>query len=143
MKSIKEDKIKKLISEGYFTPTSDFELTKSIDAILICVPTPLTLNKEPDLSFIYKTIKLIKDYIKAGQIISLESTTYPGTTEEEIKPRIESESLKVGDNLFLVYSPEREDPGNKKYNSTQIPKIIAGSTNNCRDVGIALWQKGN
>ncbi len=141
IKSLDGEKIKELILKGSFKPTTDFSLTKIVDAILICVPTPLTKYREPDLSFIYESIELIKKYSRKGQVISLESTTYPGTTDEEIKPRIESNGLKVGDNYFLVYSPEREDPGNKKYNSTQIPKIVSGSTKNCLDVGIVLYKK--
>ena len=106
----------------------------------MCVPTPLNKYREPDLSFIRSTLKAIEPYICSGQIICLESTTYPGTTEEEIKPIIENKGLKLGQDCFLAYSPEREDPGNKDFDTTSIPKVLGGSTKNCTEVGKKLYK---
>ena len=103
------------------------------------MPTPLGKHQEPDLSFIHTTIESLLPYLRQGQIISLESTTYPGTTEEEIKPKIESKGFQIGADMFLVYSPEREDPGNPKFSTHNIPKVIGGSTTSCLEVGINLY----
>ena len=127
-------KVKKL-----FTATSDFSQVTEADAIILCVPTPLNKYREPDLSFVLQTMDALLPYIRAGQLISLESTTYPGTTEEELKPKIESKGLIIGQNLFLVYSPEREDPGNRDYSTETIPKVCGGDTENCREAGQLLY----
>ena len=125
----------------------DFEATANIsrateaDALIICVPTPLNKYREPNLSFVTNTIDSLVPYLKPGQIVSLESTTYPGTTEEEILPRIESRGLKVGKDLFLVYSPEREDPGNPSFSTQTIPKVCGGHTSACQEVGLALYDE--
>ena len=115
--------------------TSDFSAIKKVDAIIICVPTPLSKHREPDLSFVLKTLENALPYLKKGQIISLESTTFPGTTEEIIKPIIESRNFVIGKDLFLVYSPERDDPGNKTFNTKNTPKILGGSTVQCKEIG--------
>lgn len=133
-------KIQKSIDQGSFA-VSDYSKIKKVDAIILCVPTPLSIHNEPDLSFITKTVDSIIPFIKKGQLISLESTTYPGTTEEELLPRIESTGLIVGTDIFLVYSPEREDPGNKNFSTSTIPKIIGGSTKNCLAAGISLYSQ--
>lgn len=123
-----------------FTATCDFSQITQCDAVILCVPTPLNKYREPDISFIVNTIENIKPFLREGQLISLESTTYPGTTEEEILPRIEENpSLRVGENVFLVYSPEREDPGNLKFSTHSIPKVIGGYSAKCKDVGVALY----
>ncbi|MBC61324.1 MAG: UDP-N-acetyl-D-glucosamine dehydrogenase [Zetaproteobacteria bacterium] len=122
-----------------FEATADFSQTNNCDALILCVPTPLNLHREPDLSFIINTMNSIFPYLRKGQIISLESTTYPGTTEEELLPRIEKSGLKVGRDIFLVYSPEREDPGNSKFNTVTIPKVVGGHTSTCLEAGIALY----
>ena len=109
-----------------FLPTNNFEEIKKVDVIIICVPTPLNSHREPDLSFIRKTITNISPFVRKGQIISLESTTYPGTTEEELLPVLTKNELKVGEEFFLIYSPEREDPGNEKYGTSNIPKVVGG-----------------
>lgn len=121
--------------------TSDFSKIKEVDAIILCVPTPLNNYREPDISYVTNTIEAILPYLKSGQIISLESTTYPGTTEEELKPRIESTGLKVGETVFLIFSPEREDPGNPNYTTQTIPKVVGGSTPACLDAGISLYRQ--
>lgn len=131
-------KIGNAIDNG-FLPTTDFSLASEVDALIVCVPTPLDRHREPDLSFVIGTVEAVLPYIKAGQVLSLESTTYPGTTDEELLPRIESRGLKVGTDFFLVYSPEREDPGNKNFTTRTIPKVCGGLTPACLDVGLALY----
>ena len=121
--------------------TNDFSRISEADALILCVPTPLNKFREPDLSFVINTTDALLPYLRAGQVISLESTTYPGTTEEELLPRIESTGLKVGEDIFLVYSPEREDPGNASFETRTIPKVCGGHTAACLDVGVALYQQ--
>ena len=122
-----------------FEATTDFRRIDEVDAIILCVPTPLNKYREPDLSFVFKTTDSIVPYLKKGQVVSLESTTYPGTTEEELLPRVEKNGLKVGTDIFLVFSPEREDPGNEKFSTRTIPKVVGGQTPNCLEVGTALY----
>jgi len=122
-----------------FRATSDFAAAREADALLICVPTPLNKYREPDLSFVIGTVESILPHLRAGQLVCLESTTYPGTTEEELKPRIESTGLEVGRDVFLVYSPEREDPGNPHFETRTIPKLCGGSTPACLEAGKALY----
>src|SRR5467141_2102929 len=124
-----------------FDATADFSRAASADALIICVPTPLTQSREPDLSFVVNTIESIVPHLRAGQLISLESTTYPGTTEEELRPRIEKRGFKVGEDIFLCFSPEREDPGNAQFTTRNIPKICGGSTPACLEVGVALYSQ--
>ncbi|MBT4642787.1 MAG: nucleotide sugar dehydrogenase [Deltaproteobacteria bacterium] len=123
-----------------FEATSDFSKADLADTLILCVPTPLNKYREPDLSFVLSTIDALIPYLREGHVISLESTTYPGTTEEELLPRMEKAGLKIGETAFLVYSPEREDPGNPDFTTHTIPKICSGYTPNCLDVGIALYE---
>lgn len=122
-----------------FEATTDFSRAPEADALILCVPTPLNKYREPDLSFVLNTIDSLVPYLRAGHLVSLESTTYPGTTDEELLPRIESRGLKVGDNAFLVFSPEREDPGNPDFTTRTIPKVCGGVTPACQEVGVALY----
>ena len=122
-----------------FEATADFARAAEADALIICVPTPLNKNREPDLSYVTNTVDSLVPHLRPGQIISLESTTYPGTSEEELLPRLEKSGLKVGHDLFLVYSPEREDPGSKNFNPGNIPKVIGGHTPACLAMGQALY----
>ncbi|HBB99497.1 MAG TPA: UDP-N-acetyl-D-glucosamine dehydrogenase [Pseudomonas sp.] len=124
-----------------FEATAEFSRASECDALILCVPTPLNKYREPDMSFVIDTINAIKPYLRAGQVVSLESTTYPGTTEEELLPRVQEGGLKVGEDIFLVYSPEREDPGNPNFETRTIPKVIGGHTVNCLEVGIALYEQ--
>jgi UDP-N-acetyl-D-glucosamine dehydrogenase len=140
IKHISHHKITKAKSSG-LKVTSDFSTISETDAVILCLPTPLSKQREPDLSFVLGTIDAILPYIRQGQVISLESTTYPGTTDEEIKPRIESRGLTVGHDIFLVYSPEREDPGNITYMTQNIPKVCGGITADCLAIGLALYEK--
>lgn len=119
--------------------TTDISRAAEADALILCVPTPLNKYREPDLSFVLKTTDSIVPYLRAGQVISLESTTYPGTTEEELLPRVTSTGLAIGKEIFLVYSPEREDPGNCNFTTNTIPKVVGGHTSACLDVGKALY----
>jgi len=140
IKHIKEDDISAMFDQG-FMATTDFANISDIDAILICVPTPLGVHNEPDLSYVKSTLNLIKDHLREGQLLILESTTYPGTTAEEIVPVIEKVGFKVGENFYIGYSPEREDPGNKDYTTKTIPKVVSGHTKNCLEVTTALYDQ--
>jgi UDP-N-acetyl-D-glucosamine dehydrogenase len=122
-----------------FSVTSDMSRIQEVDAIIICVPTPLNRYREPDLSFVKNTMASIQPYLKKGQVVSLESTTYPGTTEEVIQPYIDAREFKLGEDFFLVYSPEREDPANGKFDTSTIPKVCAGVTDECLQAGMALY----
>jgi len=124
---------------GPVIATVDFSQAAKADALIMCVPTPLNQYREPDLSFVINTVESVVPYLRTGQIISLESTSYPGTTEEELLPRIEAAGLIVGRDVFLVYSPEREDPGNPNFATRTIPKICGGTTADCLKVGLALY----
>ena len=130
IKHFSDSAIQKAVEEG-FTATTDFSRAKECDALILCVPTPLDDQLEPDLSFIIETMDSLLPHLKAGQLVSLESTTYPGTTEEELRPRIESRGFAIGEDFFLVYSPEREDPGNQHFTTRTIPKVLGGSTPTC------------
>jgi len=123
-----------------FEVTGDYARAAEADALIICVPTPLDAHREPDLSFVTATADALLPHLRAGQIVSLESTTYPGTTEEELRPRIESRGLRIGDDVFLCFSPEREDPGNPRSVTRAIPKICGGSTPACLEAGVALYR---
>lgn len=119
--------------------TSDFSKALEADALILCVPTPLNKYREPDLSYVINTVEALLPHLRPGQILSLESTTYPGTTEEELKPRIESCGFKIGEDFFLVFSPEREDPGNPHFVTATIPKVCGGTTPACLAAGLALY----
>jgi UDP-N-acetyl-D-glucosamine dehydrogenase len=122
-----------------FQATTDFSRAVEADTLILCVPTPLNKYREPDMSFVLGTVDSLVPFLRTGQVISLESTTYPGTTDEELKPRVESSGLKVGEDIFLVFSPEREDPGNPSFTTRTIPKICGGITPACLEVGLALY----
>jgi len=134
-----DEQIRQAIEKG-FEATTDFSKAGEADALLICVPTPLKEHREPDLSFVTNTVDSLLPHLRAGQVVSLESTTYPGTTEEELRPRIESTGLTVGEDIFLVFSPEREDPGNTQFGIRSIPKVVGGTTEACLEVGTALYE---
>ncbi|WP_373877839.1 UDP-N-acetyl-D-glucosamine 6-dehydrogenase [Pseudomonas turukhanskensis] len=127
--------------ETGFEATTDFSRVSECDALILCVPTPLNKYREPDMSFVINTTDALKPFLRKGQIVSLESTTYPGTTEEELLPRVQESGLRVGENIFLVYSPEREDPGNPNFETRTIPKVIGGHTPACLEVGVALYEQ--
>ena len=119
--------------------STDFATAKEADAIIVCVPTPLGQHREPDVSFIVETMAALKPHLRAGQAVSLESTTYPGTTEELVAPVLQAAGLRPGSDCFVIYSPEREDPGNKQFHTQTIPKLVSGLTPACREVAVALY----
>jgi len=135
---ISVEDIKKMQAVG-FVPTTDFSRVSDVDAIILCVPTPLNKYREPDLSYVINTTESLLPYLQKGQVLSLESTTYPGTTDEELATRLVKKGFKIGEDFYLIYSPEREDPGNCKFNTQTIPKVVGGYTPKCLEVGIALY----
>ncbi len=137
---VKSDFIKRHLNKS-FSVTSDFSKLSEPDILIVCVPTPVGKHNEPDLSFLKNTAETIARYMRKGQLIIIESTTYPGTTEEEILPILSKTSLKVGEDFFLGYSPEREDPGNKKFSTADIPKIVSGVTERCLLLVDRLYRK--
>jgi UDP-N-acetyl-D-glucosamine dehydrogenase len=141
IKHIPSERIERAVTEKTLAITTDFVQAREADALIICVPTPLNKHREPDLSFVLKTTESLAPHLREGQVVSLESTTYPGTTEEEIKPIIERSGLIVGRDIFLVYSPEREDPGNPKFYTQKIPKVCGGVTKSCLNVGMTLYSQ--
>jgi UDP-N-acetyl-D-glucosamine dehydrogenase len=139
IKHIASEKITFYRSKKIFEATCDYSRLKEADCIIICVPTPLNKNKEPDLSYIEKTSDEISKYLREGQLISLESTTYPGTTREILLSKFEMKKLKVGKDFNLIFSPEREDPGNPQYNTKNIAKVVGGITKRCTEAGNVLY----
>ena len=140
IKHIYEDDISGMIEQG-FIATIDFVKITDVDAILICVPTPLGVHNEPDLSYVKSTLDLVKSHLREEQLLILESTTYPGTTAEEIVPVIEALGFKIGENFYIGYSPEREDPGNKNFSTQTIPKVVSGHTQNCLEMVTSLYDE--
>ena len=122
-----------------FCATSDFNRLSTCDVVAICVPTPLTRQRDPDLSYVEKTCRQIAATLRPGQLVVLESTTYPGTTEEVVKPILEETGLKAGRDFFVGFSPEREDPGNRDFETSTIPKIVAGDGDDARDLMAAFY----
>jgi UDP-N-acetyl-D-glucosamine dehydrogenase len=141
IRSVPRDQIRDLVRRGIFAATSDYTRLPEVDCILICVPTPLTEKMEPDLVYIENTAHQVTENMKRGQLIVLESTTYPGTTEEILLPKFQARGWREGVDFFLAYSPEREDPGNREYTTKSIPKVVAGITQNCRKVAKLLYQQ--
>lgn len=132
-------KLQESIRAEKFHPTDDFSKLQEVDAIIICVPTPLTKNREPDLSYVESTARVIRDNLQKGQLVVLESTTYPGTTNELMLPILEESGLKCGKDFLLAFSPEREDPGNKDHNTVSIPKIVGGVNQESTDAAVDLY----
>jgi UDP-N-acetyl-D-glucosamine dehydrogenase len=124
---------------GKLRATTDFSLAREADCLIICVPTPLTAAREPDLSFITGTARSLQPHLRVGQLVVLESTTYPGTTDECLLPLLEAGGLKGGVDFHLAFSPEREDPGNAKFKTSSIPKVVGGYTTRCLEVAVALY----
>ncbi len=139
IKHISDERIGSMNASGKFGSTTDFARLKEVDAILICVPTPLGAHREPDLSYVVATTKNIAKYIGPGQLVILESTTYPGTSEEVLQPILESGGLKAGVDFAIAYSPEREDPGNPNFETSTIPKVVGASSTPERDMACALY----
>lgn len=138
---VRGEELKPYLDQGKFRATQDFSELTGVDAILICVPTPLDAHRNPDLTFIIKTTETIAQYLRPGQLVVLESTTYPGTTDEVMLPILEQGGLRAGQDFFLAYSPERENPGDKNFSTEKIPKVIGGITRNCLEVAKALYDE--
>lgn len=138
---IKDYQVRELTDLRRLKCTDDFSVLKSIDCVAIAVPTPLNKTKDPDVSSILSAVNEIKKYIHPGQLIILESTTYPGTTEELIKPMLEQGNLRVGRDIFLAFSPERVDPGNTRYKTHNTPKVVGGTTSNCLKVARTIYEQ--
>jgi len=141
IKHVSTEELKSFIKKRKFQATSNFSALAEADVIIICVPTPLDSYKNPDLSFVLKTTQTISNALRKGQLIVLESTTYPGTTEEEVLPLLEGGGLKIGEDFFLAYSPERENPGDEVYTTEKIPKVVGGVTPNCSRVAKMLYDQ--
>ena len=139
IRHIEESRLQTLQANNLFEATTDFQRLAEADCIIICVPTPLSSSKDPDLQYIENTADAIKQTLRKGQIISLESTTYPGTTEEILLSKLQATGLAVGEDYFVVYSPEREDPGNVTFSTRTIPKIVGGITSSCLEIGRELY----
>ncbi len=139
IKHIPHEQVKSMVKSGLFSATSDMSQLKKPDAILICVPTPLTKNREPDMQFIESSARTIAKSLRKEQLIVLESSTYPGTTREVMMPILEQTGLVAGKDFYLAFSPEREDPGNKKYTTKTIPKIVGGLTPKCCELARQVY----
>ena len=137
---IASEGIQSAVKRGLFSATTDFSQAANADALILCVPTPLNKYREPDLSFVLDTADALIPHLRKGHVLSLESTTYPGTTEEELLPRMQKAGLSIGEDAFLIYSPEREDPANPDFETRTIPKICGGHTPACQRVGVALYK---
>jgi UDP-N-acetyl-D-glucosamine dehydrogenase len=141
IKHVTGEELKAFLKKKKFQATTDFELLSKVDVILICVPTPLDSYKNPDLSYVLNTTEVISKNLRKGQLVVLERTTYPGTTEEKMLPLLEAGGLKTGEDFYLAYSPERENPGDKVYTTEKIPKLIGGVTQSCKRIAKALYDQ--
>ena len=141
IKHIPSEKIRNAVEKKMLTATTDFAKLSEPDALIICVPTPLNVNREPDMSYVVNTAEVIGKYLRKGQFVSLESTTYPGTTDEILLKIFESKGYKAGRDFYLCFSPEREDPNNEKYSTATIPKVLGGVTKECVEIGTLSYEQ--
>lgn len=141
IKDVKNEELKELAEKKQIIATTDFAKLSEVDVVVICVPTPLTITRDPDISYIVNVANEIAKYIKPGQLVTLESTTYPGTTAEVILPKLEATGLKVGQDFFLAFSPERVDPGNLRYTTKNTSKVVGGITAVCLDVATTFYSQ--
>jgi UDP-N-acetyl-D-glucosamine dehydrogenase len=141
VKDVPSEDVQKIVEDGQFVATSDFTFLAEADAICICVPTPLGKTKDPDVSFILQAARAVKSSLRRGQLIVLESTTYPGTTRELLLPMLEEDGLKVGVDFYLAFSPERIDPGNPTYHLKNTPRVVGGITPTCTQMAVALYSQ--
>ncbi len=139
IKHVPHRQVRQMVESGCFRATTRMARLAAVDAILVCVPTPLTENREPDMQYVTGSARTIARYLRRGQLVVLESTTYPGTTRELLAPMLESSGLKAGRDFHLAYSPEREDPGNKDFTTRSIPKVVGGLTRKCLQIACALY----
>jgi len=138
---IPSHELKQLVDAGLIGATTDDSMLAEVDSVNICVPTPLRKTKDPDVSFIVDAVEKIATHLPKGQLIILESTTYPGTTDELILPRLATDGRQPGEDFYLAFSPERVDPGNPEYTTKNIPKVVGGITPNCTDMAVLLYQR--
>lgn len=141
IRDVKDEELAKVVSDGKLHASNDFSDLNRADVVIICVPTPLTVHRMPDLQYIENVTQQIAEHMRPGQLISLESTTYPGTTEEVILPKLAATGLQVGEDFFLVHSPERVDPGNKRYTTQNTNKLVGGVTETCTEVAAAFYRE--
>ena len=141
IKDVKDDVFTPLVKSGKLRATSDFSVIRELDTVDICVPTPLRKTKDPDMSFVVAASDAIAGHIHPGLLVMLESTTYPGTTEELVLPRLTAGGLTAGEDFFLCFSPERVDPGNAKFQTANIPKVVGGITAACTEIGALFYQQ--
>lgn len=141
IKHISTQKIKDSVEKKKLIATSDFSKLSVPDVVIICVPTPLNANREPDISYVMDSTRMIAKHLRKGQLVSLESTTYPGTTDEDMLHVLESTGLKVGKDFYLCFSPEREDPNNPDFSTSTIPKVLGGVTKKCKELGVMVYSK--
>ena len=141
IKDVKDDELREIVAKGNFSATTDFSVLSECDVVVICVPTPLTITKDPDISYIENVTEEIAKRIRKGQLVTLESTTYPGTTEEIILPKLAASGLIVGQDFFLAFSPERVDPGNQRYTTKNTNKVVGGVTPQCLDIATTFYQQ--
>lgn len=135
-----DEELKRIVEEGLFTATTDYSQIKKVDAVMICVPTPLDAHHQPDISYVVSSSQEIAKHMKKNTLVVLESTTYPGTTREVLLPIFESCGYTLGETFFLAFSPERVDPGNKLYNTKNTPKVVGGMTDRCGKLAAALYR---
>ncbi|MEG9296037.1 nucleotide sugar dehydrogenase [Mangrovibacillus sp. Mu-81] len=136
-----DEELTEMVKKGQLTATTDYAKISEVDAVAICVPTPLDSYMQPDTSYVEKSTAEISKYLHEGMLVVLESTTYPGTTEEIVKPLLEKSGLSCGKEFFVAYSPERVDPGNKQFNTKNTPKVVGGITEECTEIAAALYRK--
>jgi UDP-N-acetyl-D-glucosamine dehydrogenase len=141
IKDVKDDVFSPLVKSGKLRASSDFSVIRELDTIDICVPTPLRKTKDPDMSFVVSATDAIAEHIHPGLLVMLESTTYPGTTDELVLPKLASSGLQVGKDFFLCFSPERVDPGNAKFQTSNIPKVVGGITAACTEIGALFYKQ--
>lgn len=139
LKHIPSDLISSVVEAGLFSATADFTKARETDALIICVPTPLTRHREPDLSYVERTLQTLAPHLRQGHLVALESTTYPGTSDEIIRPILEAGGFEVGEDIFLAYSPEREDPGNPDFSTNTIPKVMGANDDNSRKLAEMMY----
>jgi UDP-N-acetyl-D-glucosamine dehydrogenase len=141
IQDVPTSEVRALVRSGHLKATTDFSVLRKVDAVNVCVPTPLSKQRDPDVSYIVAASKQVAKYLHSGMLVILESTTYPGTTDELILPLLSETGMKVGTDFFLAFSPERVDPGNARFNTRNIPKVVGGVTPTCTDVAVKLYSQ--
>src|SRR5713226_4493515 len=136
---VQDAQLAKLVAADRLHATNDFAVLQRLDTVNICVPTPLRKTKDPDVSYMVAAVEQVAKYLHPGMLVILESTTYPGTTEELVRPMLEATGLRAGHDFFLAFSPERVDPGNAQFNTTNVPKVVGGTTPTCASLSEALY----